>query len=380
MKRFIGYILSALAAVAFVSCSGTIDPDGNDDNGNKPEQPEQPEVVPEGVLRIFADKTEIAADGNEEVTFTVMFGSEDVSNAKTLQLIRKFNGEEKYMAYGANKFSTVTPGEYTFTAKYYYGGNNFTDNSVTVDAKQFFSGEEKSYKQRVLGLYFTSTGCTSCPSATKGIKAVQDVNPGVISVVAFHSPMGNISDPMTIPETADFNSALGGFDGLPRLFWNMRTGTKLIGPKFDESFEEELAAYKPNCGVAVETSYDAASSELEIIAGITSNLPSVYRYIIFLVEDGIIGEQSGESGYEHNNVVRDVLTSASGEKINDNLPLSVGVEARTAKKTVSVSKDWNAENMRVIVAALTSEDGGYNWLVNNVNECKVGESVSYLYE
>jgi hypothetical protein len=43
--------------------------------------------VPEGVLRIFADKTEISADGNDEVTFTVMFGSEDVSNAKTLQLI-----------------------------------------------------------------------------------------------------------------------------------------------------------------------------------------------------------------------------------------------------------------------------------------------------
>lgn len=367
-------MLFAFAALSLASCSGSIDPE--DEPGK---EPEKPEVVPEGVLRIFADKTEIAADGNEEVTFTVMFGSEDVSNAKTLQLIRKFNGEEKYMAYGANKFSTVTPGEYTFTAKYYYGGNNITDNSVTVEAMQFFSGEEKNYMQRVLGVYFTSTGCTSCPTATKGIKAVQDANPGVISVAAFHSHMGVISDPMTIPETADFNSALGGFVGLPRLFWNMRTGTKLVGPTFNESFEEEIAAYAPNCGVAVETSYDEASSELEVSAGITSNLPSVYRYIIFLVEDGIVGEQSGEKNYTHNNVVRDVLTGASGDKINDNLPLSVGVEVK-ASKTVTLSKDWNAGNMRVIVAALTSEDGGYNWIVNNVNECKVGESVSYLYE
>lgn len=380
MKKVFRYMLLAFVAAAFASCSGNIDPD----NGGGVEEPDEPEVVPEGVLRIFADKNEIAADGNEEVTFTVMFGSEDVSNAKTLQLIRRFNGEEKYMAYGANKFSTVTPGEYTFTAKYYYGGNNITDNSVTVEAKQFFSGEEKNYMQRVLGVYFTSTGCTSCPTATKGIKDVQDANPGVISVAAFHSHMGVISDPMTIPETAEFNSALGGFGGLPRLFWNMRrqeSDKELIGPSFKESFEEEIAAYTPNCGVAVETSYspDSSAPKLTVTAGITSNLPSVYRYIIFLVEDGIVGEQSGEKNYTHNNVVRDVLTGASGDKINDNLPLSVGVEVK-ASKTVTLSKDWNVDNMRVIVAALTSEDGGYNWIVNNVNECKVGESVSYLYE
>lgn len=376
MKSVLRYMLCAFAALSFASCSGNIDPE--DEPGKDPET-EKPEVVPEGVLRIFADKTEIAADGNEEVTFKVMFGSEDVSNAKTLQLIRKFGGEEKYMAYGANKFSTVTPGEYTFTAKYYYGGNNFTDNSVTVNAKQFFSGEEKAYSQRVLGVYFTSTGCTSCPSATKGIKSLQEKNPGVISVTAFHSHMGVVSDPMTIPETAEFNSVLGGFDGLPRLFWNMRTGTKLIGPTFDESFGEELAAYVPNCGVAIETSYDSSSSKLTVTAGITSNLPSIYRYIVFLVEDGIVADQSGEAGYTHNNVVRDVLTGASGDKINDNLPLSVGVEAK-ATKTAVLSEEWNADNMRVIVAALTSDDGGYNWVVNNVNECRIGESVSYLYD
>lgn len=372
MNTVFRYILAVSASLLLAACSGVEPDNGPDGDGN------DPNAVPDGVLRIFADKTEISADGNEEVTFTVMFGSEDVSNAKTLQLIREFDGEEKYMAYGSNKFSTVTAGTYKFTAKYYYAGNNFTDNSVTVEAKPFFSGETKDYAQRVLGVYFTSTGCTSCPSATKGIKTLQEANPGMISVVAFHSHMGVVEDPMTIPETAEFNSVLGGFDGLPRLFWNMRTGTKLIGPSFTESYAEELATYRPNCGVAVETAYDSASSELKVTAGITSNLPSVCRYIVFLVEDGIVGEQSGEQGYTHNNVVRDVLTGASGDKINDNLPLTVGVEVK-AVKTVTLSKDWNVANMRVIVAALTSEDGGYAWTVNNVNECKVGGSVSYIY-
>lgn len=374
MFRKISYIFALLA---FAACSGNIDPenDGRPDEGGESNPMAE---VPEGVLRIFADKTEISADGNEVVTFTVMFGSQDVSNAKTLQLIREYDGEEKYMSYGSNKFSTVTAGTYKFTAKYYYGGNNFTDNSVLVDARPFFSGEAKEYAQRVLGVYFTSTGCTSCPSATKGIRELQDANPGMISVVAFHSHMGNIADPMTVPETADFNSALGGFDGLPRLFWNMRTGTKLIGPKFTESYTEELTSYAPVCGVAVDATYDAAASEVEVSVGITSNLSSVCRYIIFLVEDGIVGEQSGEKGYTHNNVVRDVLTSATGDKVNDNLPLTVGVEVKVSK-TVSLSPEWNVENLRVVAAALFSEDGGYVWTVNNVNECKVGGSSSYIY-
>ena len=382
MKNIFRNIAAIVSAVALAACSGTVDQ--NDDHQNTGDGRDQ---VPEGVLRIFADKSSISADGNDEVTFTVMFGSQDVSTARTLQLVREYDGEQKYMAYGANKFSTVTAGTYKFSAKYYYGGNYYTDNAVTIEAEQFFSGEEQAYAQRVLGVYFTSTGCTSCPSATKGVKTLQEANPGMISVVAFHSDMGVVSDPMTIAETAVFNSALGGFDGLPRLFWNMRKGTKLIGPSFTESYAEEIASYSPQCGVSIQTSmaidsYDGrdanAKSPWNITVGITSNIPSVYRYLIFLVEDGIVADQTGNPNYVHDNVVRKVLTGASGDKINDNLPLTVGVEAKAVKE-VTLSDDWNPANMRVIVAAMVSDDGGYNWTANNVSECRLGESVSYVY-
>ena len=371
------YILSAISFIALSACSGTVDPD----SGTETKDPMKD--VPEGVLRIFADKTEISADGNDEVTFTVMFGSEDVSNAKTLQLIRNFNGDEKYMAYGANKFSTVTAGTYTFSAKYYYAGNNYTDNSVTVEAKPFFNGEEKNYKRQYLGTLFTSTGCNSCPLAAKGLKQLQADNPGEIILAAFHADMV-VPDPMTIAETYEFQTALGGFQGLPAFFWNMREESYTGGSAFSESFAEEKDAYDTYSGVAVETTYDEGSSKLDVNIGITSNVPSVFRYMVILVEDDIPAkgeyEQNGQNeNYVHYNVVRKVLTNVTGEKINDNLPLTVGVEVK-ASKSVTLSKDWKPENMRVIVAAMTSEDGGYNWTVNNVNECKVGGSVSYLYE
>ena len=395
MKTLFRNIACVIALVSCVACSGTIDFEtgSNTDNGNGagpdtelPDSGDEADPmtqVPEGVLRIFADKTEISADGNDAVTFTVMFGSEDVSNAKTLQLIREYDGEQKYMSYSVNKFSTVTAGKYKFSAKYYYGGNNITDNSVEIVAKAHFTGEEKSYKRRYFGTLFTSTGCNSCPLAANGLKKLQSENPGLISIAAFHADM-TVPDPMTIAETYELQSALGGFTGLPAFFWNMRESSYTGGNAFMESFAKEQAAYTTYSGVSVNTLKGTDDLTWEIQIGVTSNMPAIFRNMLILVEDNIpaIGEyeQNGQnSSYVHYNVVRKVLTSVSGDKMNDNLPLTVGVEAKVVK-SVTLDPSWNRDNLRVIAAAMTSEDGGNTWTVNNVNECRLGESASYLYE
>ncbi len=392
MNNVLKNILFAFLALLMTACHGTVDPEfGKEPEPEDVVRPSGPEDVPDGVLRIFADRTEIAADGSDKVTFTVMFGKEDVSNAKTLQLVRTFGGEEKYMAYGANGFSTTTPGAYKFKAKYYYSGNHFSDNELEVVANQVYSGEEKNYRRRFLGTYFTSIGCTSCPLSSKALQELQAARPGEISVAAFHAdfPAGS-SNPMTIPETAEFNAGLGGFSGLPAFFWNMRESSYFGGSsnyvQFEESLAREMGEYSTFSGVSVNTVLDSGTSELNIEVGVTSNLPSVFRYQVILVEDGIPAEGEYEQqsnskldNYVHNNVVRKVLTGVFGDKMNDNLPLTVGVEAK-ASKSVTLEEGWKAENMRVIVSALTSDDGGFTWTVNNVNECKVGKNAPYLYE
>lgn len=382
MNNIFRNIAAAFFALALFACSGTIDPEAG--NGDNVEQGDPMKEVPEGVLRIFADTTAISANGNDEVTFTVMFGSEDVSNAKTLQLVREFNGEQKYMAYGANKFSTVAAGTYKFTAKYYYKGNHLTDNFVEIEAKQFFTGEEKNYKRQYFGTLFTSTHCNSCPLAANGLKKLQEANPGEIILAAFHADM-TMADPMTIDATYDLKNALGGFSGLPAFFWNMRKESYTGGAAFEESFCKEQARYETYSGVAINTAYDEASSKLDIEVCVTSNVSTAFRYMIILVEDNIpaVGEyeQNGQNkSYIHYNVVRDVLTSISsfGDKMNDSLPFTTGVEVK-AEKSATLSKDWNADNMRVIAVAMSSSDGGYTWSANNVAECKLGENVPYQY-
>lgn len=365
VKGFFKYLAIAFACFCAFACRGTID---------------DSTVVPDGVLRVFADKSEIKADGVEEVTFRVMFGSQDVTAESNCTLIRSLDGNQSYMAGGVNKFSTTAPGTYTFKARYYYAGAHYSDNEVEVVATPYFTGEEEQYLQRVLGVYFTSIGCTSCPTASKGIANLQQAYPGMISIVAFHDDMV-VDDPMKIEETTVFNAALGGFQGLPRLFWNMRTGTDIIGPVFTDSYKDELNQYTPSCGVAVSSSYDKTTRKLDIELGIKSNIAAAYRYLVFLVEDNVDGyEQAGVNGsYLHQNVIRDVLVkSASGEKINNGLPLPVGVEVKASKSAV-LDQSWDADNMRVVVAAMLSSDGGYTFVADNVNECAVGSSVSYLY-
>ncbi len=370
MNRILKYISAFLVAASTASCSGTVD---------------QNDTVSEDGLRIYADKTEITADGNELVTFTVKLDGEDVSNAISCQLIRIFNGEEKYMAYGVNTFSTATAGTYTFRAKYRYGETYETVNEVTLEAKPFYTGDARDFRRRFFGTLFTSTGCNSCPSAAKGLRDLQEENPGDITIAAFHADMG-VTDPMTNLDGQKFNAALGGERGLPAFYWNMRESSYTGGGIFVESFMNEKEAYQTFSGVSIDTEYNETTKELKVDLGITSNIPAVFRYIVILVEDNISSrngreyEQAGAGNgeYIHNNVARKALTSPQGDQLNNNLPLTVGVEVR-ASETVVLQDEWKVENMRVIVAATTSEDNGRTWIVNNVNECMVGEKSDYIY-
>lgn len=354
-------------------------------HGQPDDEPEQnvtdPKTeVPDGVLRIFADKTEIIADGSDMVTFTVMFGKEDVSTAKTLQLIRAYEGKDTYMTYGVNTFSSVVAATYTFRAEYYYAGKYYTDNSVTITVKPATSGgDTKNYAQHILGLQFTSTGCVNCPTLSTNLKAVQAQQPGKLSVVSLHQNFNNVDD-MTHPMTAAYYKQIKR-QGLPQFNANLIINDDYITVsslgEIMEIIELVEKEYPATCGVAIEST-PVSGGKTQVKARVTSNIPATYRCQMFLVEDKVMDEQEGYSGYyEHNNVLR--VTSSEniyGDFLNDGVPVQVGVEV-VASRELTIPADSSAENMRVVVAAFVSYDGGATYVVNNCAECLVGESVDY---
>ena len=87
--KYLNRIFVAFSAfVAMMACSGNVDE----------KTPEHDYDVPEGVLRIFADKEKIAADGADKVTFTVAFGSSDVSEMPGMTISVEKDGRKTALA------------------------------------------------------------------------------------------------------------------------------------------------------------------------------------------------------------------------------------------------------------------------------------------
>lgn len=372
MKRLNVLILMCLAAVSLVSCRGNVDPDG-------------PGGVPEGTLRIFADRDRIKADGQESVTFTVMYGSKDVSNDVNMNIIRMAGDNELLLKGGVNTFATESPAEYVFKARYYEDGAHYTDNTVRVIAEQVAQGgQERNYVRKFWGMQFTAVSCTYCPDLSSAIDAVMSEMPGKIVLTSFHVAFqeGQMPDPMRLDQNEMFRDHVKLSDGLPLFAFNMLKPSvnPVTVPLIKEEMDRVGREYPATCGVAISAS--CAEGVLKVSAHVTSNVRENFRYHMILVEDGIEGyAQAGADGpYVHDNVVRKVLSGSKwGDDMNQGMPLEVGVEV-TVERDVRLDDSWNPDNMRAVFVAMTSEDGGNTFICNNVNECEVGAASDYEYE
>ena len=337
---------------------------------------DNPESVPEGVVRIFADKTTIAADGVDAVKLRVMYGSEDITSKKTLTIKVKGPDSGYDLPAGAGSFSTAVAGKYTLSATYYYGGDIASDNAVTVEATPVETGR---YYQKLLGMQFTSVLCPSCPSLSSTLKEVQAKYPDRISVVSFHvSAMG--ADPMWLKMCDTFFKSVADTDGLPAFTFNMRKNSGHIISEYSKIVNEmsrQMKDFPSTCGVALETV--VADGKADITVKITSEVASTMKYHVFLVEDGLDYDQMGaEGGYVHNNVLRYCKSdSVWGTTFNGGKALEPGKEY-SARTTVSLDESWNPARMRVVAVAMTTSDGGTSYGCNNLNDCALGSSADYI--
>ena len=166
MKHFIYTLILSICTVLFSSCSGTSDD------------------VMDGKIHLKADKTSIMADGADCVTFTVKRDGEDLSNAKTMQLeVTAEDGSVSTLAGGANTFSSTKAGKYSIRAKYYESGYTYSEETIEVTVNSI--GVSK-YKHILLGMEFTSEGCSACPNFARTLEQIKEENCDKMVVVAFH--------------------------------------------------------------------------------------------------------------------------------------------------------------------------------------------------
>ena len=258
------------------------------------------------------------------------------------------------------------------------GGDTDQTDTVTV----LSSG----YARKMVAMQFTSVGCVNCPILSSAMKDLTREKRNVIPV-AFHMDYGGYADPMTLSINTKFYEKVNTGDGigLPLFALDFRKSSRHIineYAKMKSEVEAQAELYPAVCGVAVESSYDPSDRNLEVKAMFKADVPGVYRYHIFLVEDGIEYSQAGaeDEAYVHDNVLRRMYgDNVLGNKLNSGKKLEAGKEYE-ASMSLALPEEWNAEKMRVVVMMLDTKDDGETFTCNNAAQCALGESVDYAIE
>lgn len=333
-----------MAAFAAAACSGTVDDSAS------------------GIV-LTADKSQITADGEDRVNFTVTYGGADVTASAEIFCISDGSRVENA------SFSTNTPGSYAFTATYM----GETSERANVNAVSASAGSSK-YKKNYFIAEFTEAYCINCPDGSSyllGYFCREIVGFDNACVLAFHgNSLGE--DPLAIPVTAELMNEFNLLT-LPSFAFEMRVAGDLMNQRgaLRNAYDESPAAH---CGFSIVSAYDEQSSSAKVTVKLTSDIQSSYRVALFVVEDHVASIQKTITGgeeedFDHRHVVRSLLTSSyKGESWGQ---LAPGQEM-SKEYTVEIGSDWDVEN--VTVCALAYDNTGF---VNNCLSCPITGTVDY---
>ena len=351
MKLF-GKIVLLLAAVAgFASCHGQ-----EDDSV---------------LVQLIPSKLAITADGVDEVTFEVYYGANVVTAESMIALVSP--AEQIWGGRGVSSFKTTEVGEYIFKATY----QDLESEEVRITANPYVSDFTSRFDRHICIMDFTGAWCSFCPEGYRTLESLI-LNPyagwdEIVTIMALHDGTGG-KDPMAISVTNEIHNSFG-LPSFPAFVTDLRDGGLLTESfeKIRESLNASLDEYPAQCDVKVASSL--AGDALTVDVTLFAELAGEYRVSVWLVENNIVGPQKDGSAdytdWNHKHVVRTLLSAQwRGDKLG-----ALDAETEGSKSyTYTLPAEWKKEDMTIVALAVTPD--GY---VNNVAECKLGQSVDYKY-
>lgn len=377
LTKFFAYCMVAFLP-AFASCSSDDDPNGGD-GGNG--------TITLDKLTIVTDKTFVESDGQDVATFKVY-----TPEGKDVTAEAKFFMNDA--AYANNTFSSSEEGEFEFMASY---GGELTNNTVTIKA---LSGtlqlpadpnpSADNFRRRVMGVQFTSTYCSFCPYVISAIHEYENRNNDVV-FTALHSNMTSV-DPMTCKGSLAVKNKYMISD-LPSLMFNLDKKNRSTSETTASSIRstvEGLMGTSSKCGISVVTEAQDGKGTVKVQANIKTSARGIYKVGVWLLEDGIVADQSNSTGIDfseqgidintHNNAVRGInATIADESKPVADVP---GVDM-VIDGNLEYLYEFNLSELKVddlskchVVVFVTDANG----IVDNVVNCPVNGNVPFEYK
>lgn len=316
-------------------------------------------------VQLVPSQTTINADGEQSVSFQVLYGASDVTVESNIYLT-----SHPELGWSGNSFSTTEAGTYKFQAVY----RDQPSQEVEITALAVEKVESR-FERHICVMDLTGTWCSFCPEGYRKLNyyVTRPYWKDVVHMLAIHDNTSG-EDPMGLPLAS---TLLNDFKlvGFPSFITDLRDSGSLTDnvDDIEPSFERSEEQYPACSDVKIATSLSGTSLSVDVT--LFAEMAGEWRTTVFLVEDGIVAPQADGSmiteDYTHNHVARQLLSiSWRGEGLGQLSAESEGSKSYTA----TLAEDWVAEKMYVMALAIDSD--GY---VNNVAVCPLGESVDYKY-
>lgn len=245
-----------------------------------------------------------------------------------------------------NVYATHTPS----------GGSLLTASTIQVSAFTPIN-----FNKRVLIEDFTGTWCQYCPRVAYAIDQVNAQTTDA-TIVAIHRG----SDPYNFSGASALESQIG-LVGYPTAMLNRTTEWTFPEPSNIAQAVNLTTGANPKIGVALTTTTTGNTSSVQVKVKFGTNFSNL-KLVVYALEDNLIYNQTNSTtyygggnplvGFEHDHVVRAVLTSSIlGEAITGNTNYN---DEFSKSFTYTIPSTVNASNVHFVAVVLDSSNTALN--------------------
>lgn len=217
---------------------------------------------------------------------------------------------------------------------------------------------------KVLVEEYTGVTCVNCPKGAAILSTLSDKYPGRIIIAGMHE--GKQSEP--IPDVSKYDFRLPKVLDLLNSYFSEKPNKPMAvinRNKFNDLYFidwttwtgriEDVLKQKSKINLEATILFDTSSREATIRVKVvyTQKIETRQNISLYITESKLIDAQENETtiikDYEHNHVLRDMITPISGITILPDNPIKEPgrVYERTFKYIIN--KDWNYKNCKIIV-------------------------------
>ncbi len=215
-----------------------------------------------------------------------------------------------------------TDGTYTITV-FVSNPNGIADNEADNTLSHNVLVNSNSTPRKVLLEQFSTGQCPNCPAATTNLTTWTSTRPDVIWIT-HHA--GYYTDPMTVTENTEllvfFND--GGSTYAPAMMLDRQflspdgdPGPVFFPGTYTPGLLDDMIETPAFVTVNMDGVYNPVTRQLDLtVSGefVGNVADENLRLSVYIVEDGIVGTQSGITGaYTHNHVMRDAISATFGD-------------------------------------------------------------------